>query len=286
MPRLYTCEQCHSAFADKHNGSTNKFCSRQCFVTAKAELAKNRKMEYGSRHGGKYPSPGKIEIKCHGCGTVFFRWPSMAKSERQYCSAKCRDKNCPTEGRGPKDEHGKTIYKVPLLCPCGKIFFRTREQASRKIRKTEEGYCSWKCYRKHTKVDLVCEQCHKPFQTQRGRYKQSNGKVPFCGKECYGKWRKGRFVGPESPSWRGGRIRTSDYGDDWSEQREKCFERDGYCCQVCLRHESVLSRTLHAHHIRKFRESKDNSLGNLVSLCGSCHPKVEKGKIPCPSPKT
>ena len=61
------------------------------------------------------------------------------------------------------------------------------------------------------------------------------------------------------------------YGKDWPKIRTTIFERDGYCCQKCG-NDGIL---LEAHHIIPFMITKDNSFENLISLCKSCHRKVE-----------
>jgi DEAD/DEAH box helicase domain-containing protein len=62
--------------------------------------------------------------------------------------------------------------------------------------------------------------------------------------------------------------------------------RDGYMCCVC----GFTDGKLHVHHIKPFHSfgyipNKNdnyllaNELDNLITLCPSCHQKVEKGSI-------
>ncbi len=83
-------------------------------------------------------------------------------------------------------------------------------------------------------------------------------------------------------------LQPNDYGPNWEEQRQKVLERDGYRCRTCGS-EARPGLGLHVHHIRPFREygylpGKNtayllaNDLGNLVSLCPSCHRRAESGQ--------
>lgn len=111
-------------------------------------------------------------------------------------------------------------------------------------------------------------------------------KRQFCNATCYGLWQRGRFTGPNSPTWRGGTV--EDRGPDWTRQSRAARERDGFACQLC-----GTKRLVHAHHIIPFREfgyvrglndhhKAANVLSNLISLCASCHQRVEHGTLALP----
>jgi DEAD/DEAH box helicase domain-containing protein len=69
----------------------------------------------------------------------------------------------------------------------------------------------------------------------------------------------------------------NDYGVTWSKQRDLTRARDGFRCQLCGEPEG--NKTHHVHHKIPFRmfESTEqaNQLANLITLCNSCHRKVE-----------
>ena len=79
--------------------------------------------------------------------------------------------------------------------------------------------------------------------------------------------------GERSPNWLGGPVdkhrgmATSEY----EELQRRVFERDGYMCQGC----GATEGRLVTHHIVPYRETQDNSIENLVTLCQSCHMKIE-----------
>lgn len=69
----------------------------------------------------------------------------------------------------------------------------------------------------------------------------------------------------------------NDYGPGWNRIREQVRRRDGYRCQVCGTAENGRSHDVH-HKIpfRTFASREEaNRLENLVTLCPSCHHRVE-----------
>ncbi len=75
------------------------------------------------------------------------------------------------------------------------------------------------------------------------------------------------------------------YGPNWSSQRQKARERDGYRCRNCGQPE-LPAREHDVHHLRPFRtfdyrpgENANfitaNRLSNLITLCPDCHRRVE-----------
>jgi len=96
--------------------------------------------------------------------------------------------------------------------------------------------------------------------------------------------RRGRswYSGEKSKQYQGGK-RSAIYKGNWSEQRNKARERDGYKCQLCGKPESDMQRQLSVHHKKPYKTFDDpkeaNKLENLLSLCASCHPKVERWPV-------
>ena len=81
--------------------------------------------------------------------------------------------------------------------------------------------------------------------------------------------------GEQSPNWKGGitsetqaRVNTTE----WKELRKEIYERDNWTCQLCKKH---CRKSIQCHHITPYRISNDNSKSNLITLCISCHIKVE-----------
>jgi len=60
------------------------------------------------------------------------------------------------------------------------------------------------------------------------------------------------------------------YSDRWDNIRHQVYQRDGFRCVMCGK-----KTKLHAHHVVPVQVSHDNSINNLVSVCGHCHRKLE-----------
>lgn len=57
---------------------------------------------------------------------------------------------------------------------------------------------------------------------------------------------------------------------EWLKKRETTLERDDRQCQECGKSESEVE-SLHVHHNVPFSEGGSHDLGNLRTLCKSCH---------------
>lgn len=132
-------------------------------------------------------------------------------------------------------------------------------------------------------ITLNCENCGKTFE--RRPYEIGLYNNTFCSKECYHEWTKkeGIFRGENHYNWKGG-CRKQNYGENWSEHREKTLIRDNYTCQNCGAAQDELNANLQVHHIIPFKEygleqyKEANRLDNLVSLCVPCHMSLEPRK--------
>lgn len=58
------------------------------------------------------------------------------------------------------------------------------------------------------------------------------------------------------------------------ENRMKCLERDNFTCRKCGL-DGKIEGDFDVHHVIPFKKSKCDSVTNLVTLCSSCHKKVE-----------
>ena len=65
------------------------------------------------------------------------------------------------------------------------------------------------------------------------------------------------------------------YGDDWEAIRMLVYKRDNFTCQECGITMNETKRAHHIHHIVPFLQSFDNSPNNLITLCPSCHKRIE-----------
>lgn len=96
----------------------------------------------------------------------------------------------------------------------------------------------------------------------------------------------GKHAGEKHPRWKGGTSKRTSRGEGWSPARKECLKRDNYICQICGIHQDNYYRQLDVHHKTSYFKFDNpleaNHLSNLVSLCHSCHMKVENGNQSCP----
>lgn len=249
---IKTCEQCGREFhADRH---TTRYCSQACHFAAH-----------------------RVTRQCETCGVEFTVTCKTARRKAaKYCSLECAH-------IGRKDPSKRTGYTCEW---CGKEFedwtYRQRRfcsaecqgygiNANRPKRGKDPQYYATK----------HCEICGKLFE----RHRNYIDKARFCSYDCMNYWMSHYRRGPNHHSWQGGY--TPNYGPNWRKQRQRVRKRDRDTCQICGKR--AKRRHLDVHHIISFCEfngdwKQANKLSNLITLCKSCHRKVDAGKLACPQP--
>ena len=93
--------------------------------------------------------------------------------------------------------------------------------------------------------------------------------------------------GELSSNWKGGVSKKQSRAPFWKKAQKACRERDEHTCQSCGITSKEVGQLLDVHHIVSYHsfedKSKANELSNLISLCRTCHLRVEQNVIPCPS---
>jgi len=124
-------------------------------------------------------------------------------------------------------------------------------------------------------MDVRCVQCDKRF-TQPRWYVEKGIRSQFCSAKCRTNW---ELAFPDEPFELVLEGRPEYRGGNWKTQAGRARARDGFCCVSCGITEVALGRQMDVHHKMPFRlfESpiEANRLSNLVSLCPSCHKKIE-----------
>lgn len=159
---------------------------------------------------------------------------------------------------------------------------------------------------------IQCQWCHKYFYPEKRKYN-------CCTKECkeklVGLVRQKRMAKGKGERETTGKItrnhkneieyRTSikspiiypvvienprpGYSANWKEISKEIKERDKYTCQYCRVVLGESSSELETHHIVAHRYLRDYPFDliehpdNLIALCSTCHPLVEKGHLRLPS---
>ena len=240
----------------------------------------------------------KVKRICKICGKGFYVYPYRVKrGEGKFCSLKCSGKQ--------KSQKIKRICEI-----CGKEFFVIPST----IKRGGGRFCSYKCMGKWEsnnrrgknsygwkggRVEQVCKNCGKRFLVKVYRLKLKD-RVKFCSVECKKKWKREnplpeeirekmsearkkyfsikenleKISGDKSHLWKGGItpiyiMRLS--GSKWKVIIKKVYKRDNYQCQLC----GKKGGKLNAHHIIPWRVSHNDKMSNLITLCRSCHSKIE-----------
>jgi 5-methylcytosine-specific restriction endonuclease McrA len=199
----------------------------------------------------------QMKIACEVCGKEFTSHREKKRKQSRFCSWVCRIKS--------KDK----IIKCP---ECG-IEFRVAIGKDRK-------FCSQICSNRYNQKPVLgkksiftCKWCNKDFEEWTYRHPS------FCSSLCRSKYagrkRGEQLYKPEKKQSR---------GMEWKAQAALARKRDKYTCQVCGRHGWVDKFLVQVHHIIPYRSfdgdyEKANALSNLVSVCPSCHPKLEAGLV-------
>lgn len=226
-----------------------------------------------------------MEIKqCKACGAGFSKGNrSRAQFERQrYCSRACY-------------AAGKTLAVVRSCGRCGKPFMPPRTRPD--IR-----FCSMAC--RSNATAKTCKFCGGPYRIK----SSAASKRLTCSRSCAARLRgvekRSPHQGKSRPDWvrekvgagvaayfsgrperhwnyRGGPGQARK--GNWTRQRSLARTRDGNTCRVCRKEGSGLRPNLPVHHITPYRTFTDpiqaNHLENLITLCQSCHMKVEHGTV-------
>lgn len=202
-----------------------------------------------------------MKVNCEVCGKQFVSHREKSRKQSSFCSLVCRIKS--------KD-------KIINCLECG-VVFRVSKSKPRK-------FCSQTCSNRYwhkqspsKKSIFVCKWCGKEFEQWTYR------KPTMCSNQCRSEY--GASIRAKQ-LYKGGSVISR--GMNWKKQAKLARQRDNYTCQVCGRNGWLDRFRVQVHHIipyRLFNEDyeKANNLDNLVSLCPSCHPRVEAGIVKLPS---
>jgi len=243
-----------------HMNTLQDFVNRDCPVCGATYQADKRRLKHGRQttcsRKCSYDlralglAKTKIRHSCPVCLSEFERLPCQNKSSQAiYCSQDC-------------------AYK-------GRALGFTK-------RTVTKPYDIVHSQEKPVFVD--CQQCGKTIRT----IPSKKDRTRFCSTNCQSKHLQDAMKGSANPSWVDGRSyeKRCYRGSEWERIRAAAYKRDNYTCQSCGVHcigrkemsKSNAHRLIQCHHIVFWKDSQDNSLENLVTLCASCHAKVHFGR--------
>lgn len=243
----FTCQVCQRAFRRNcmpRVVETVKYCSRRC-----KGIARRKPLESAT---------------CPICGTEFGR--EAGTSEHKTCGKRaCRNALMAQSKRGQTRQIVTDAFR----------------QKMREIRlalaHTGDKASNWK----GGPVTRTCEQCHQAFTG--ARYYVTARR--FCSMACYQNWKRSVSKRPEYRRILA-RVHHKIHDKAFDKIAHFIRERDNHTCQNCQKHQT--KPALHVHHIIPARwyliPDDAHNAHNLISLCGTCHIKIEMGHIPCPMP--
>jgi len=147
-----------------------------------------------------------------------------------------------------------------------KILWKNKEYR-KKVSNAHKGQIGWS--------KGLTKETDERIKKHSERMKKNN---PMFKKETQEKVRKAN-KGKNNWNWIDGRSYKkcpARYGDDWEAVRYLVYLRDHFTCQECGKTMKENGRALDVHHKIPFLVSFDNSLNNLITLCRSCHIKIER----------
>jgi len=199
---------------------------------------------------------------CEECGDEF------ARINQHYAMSDCGG-----------DHSSKKEYKCSN---CGDVFedYPTR----REINSRKNFFCSVECKDSFEREGETVEcswcgsECYRPPAqlNAMGDYEINNH---FCDKECERNYKRTNWVRAGHPSWQGGKsginaVRHMLSDVSWQETAREARELDKHTCQMCG--EFGEERSLDVHHLIPVATGGTNERWNLITLCMSCHRKVER----------
>lgn len=191
----------------------------------------------------------------------------------------------------------KPSSKITLECPvCGDTFSRPKSKVERA---KHASVCSRECHYKGRSEGVISREIEDGYDTSPTIYDRecpncgenfvttATEDYEHCSRECFLAVHSDRMAGENNPAYKNGS--SSDKrcyrGPHWSRIRKRVYERDEYNCQrcgvKCVSRDDYDGtngdRIIQAHHIGGYESRDDNKLRGLVTLCASCHGKVEGG---------
>lgn len=214
----------------------------------------------------------KIARICPNCGGIFSVPPSRLHWGRgKYCSPDC-------QYEAMRRTRLTRRMLVNAHCAyCGVSLVRRICDV-----KSEHQFCSPACHYKARTVGIVKRRIIKPYRRKPipvrncllcgNSYTTRKRTQKFCSPNCFAIARSIELTAHNSEDLLM-RIARGYRGLGWNAIRKAVYKRDGYRCRLCGQTRRV---TLHAHHIMPYETPTDNALDNLITLCSSCHRRVER----------
>jgi uncharacterized protein YlaI len=216
---------------------------------------------------------------CPVCGKET-KYLNLRKGYCKFCSYKCANskENNPSYGKHPSEETKRKISDAEK----GK---HLTEETKKKISIANKGKrCSEETKKKMSNAQKGGKNHnygkHLSEETKKKMSEAKKGENhPFYGKHHTEETKKKiseANKGENHPNYKGG-ISLKEFKDthglepdEWKKLAQEIRKRDNFTCQLCGKKGAT-----DVHHIIPRRIKIDNNPDNLITLCRSCHSKVE-----------
>lgn len=258
------CEQCGDKM-EVYPSKSREYCSTECMAEGLSEV-----------NGEEHPNWNRVTVECGFCGDEYNVPPFRADTTR-FCSHECR--NAHFSEKGGSDHRWWEGGPVTLECEWCSDVFQVRQNVAE-----ERRFCSVECMgewrstltgEEHPlyeggKTTLSCEQCGDAFEVWPAKADERR----FCSDECMGEWYSEHQSGQDHPGWRGGKsvydaVKKLLSDRPWEVISREHRQRES-ACQLCGSDEG-----LQTHHTVPVMSGGTNDPWNRMTLCASCHGKVE-----------
>jgi len=209
----------------------------------------------------------RATVKCSVCGKEFeFLASQVAKGRRKFCSLKCRYRS----------QEGQPARQVKFCLTRDQLYelYVTRRLSSEEIAPVAGVNASTVLDWLHRYRIEVRPSTWKAHEVTRELHAQK--RHPFSKRKTPTERRAQSVRQRGADHWMTGRGKAAHgYGDNWYWVAKMARMRDKRVCRVC----GKTGRTS-VHHIVPVKAfvvpEHANCLGNMITLCGSCHKIVER----------
>lgn len=188
----------------------------------------------------------RVKGDCRQCGK------GLTGQQRVYCSVACSGQTLAARRVWTPLPKDPAAWETRTCQTCGSPF-QFRLALLHSPERNKGSYCSRACVPLNLgrKLTATCRLCGQTFS-----YYPSDRPGLSCGWKC-----PARIPAPY------GRLQATT----WKKRRAEVIARDGGQCLRC----GDFPRVPQVHHIIAWEISRDDSMGNLVTLCRSCHRTIE-----------
>jgi endogenous inhibitor of DNA gyrase (YacG/DUF329 family) len=226
---------------------------------------KQRQCKECGRRNGSNKKKTSVIVNCAYCGKELEMPPNRIKAAKNiFCNAQCKGKYMSEHLKG---ENNPNFKAVTVQCEyCGKDIIKHPSWVK------EHNFCSQECLANSRKTGetVKCYVCGKEFYKIKSQIDRSE--KHFCSEKCKCEHQT-TLRGELSPQYNPNltdeeRIVNRDC-IEYTEWRNKVFERDNYTCQRCGKRQGDIN----AHHLNGYHWYKEGrtDVNNGVTLCSCCH---------------